>query len=372
MGNFRRLYTVATQLQAGERATAYRRSLLFDPSIPLPTEYELLQGDIDVAGKLYMLNCPPTPPFSSNLRRFIAFVPAHYSQSGSTGHFAWLHYTPVWGPDRANAPRFREAHQNYPDGLWTDYYVADYLFGHRVLASFAEARINAILFLPVHRFTVSNALEPLSNLRNLMVALSQMLICLEGIEPRLRANDPRLAGSVEGIGVSCFSFGAEYCSRLFARQGVPADIYSKLRAGAYLDGVTSLAQRTCREIVGGTPRRVSGWLAAPPMPQPAAHYPRRISFFQQPSISPRDFVGPFRAALGLPWLTVGETVNTSAAPPLNSNELYFHRVDCQQMICVSHEGQCRDPRHNYNYWHGRIHQLFLWLGLVLARDCFLW
>ena len=350
---------------AADSAVQLPRKSLFRGESP-NDRYRLEAGQTEVLGKLYLLDGGSSAPFTPNLQRFVAFVPATYSRNGDSGHYAWVHYTPVWGGDRAAAPRARDITQAYPGGLWTHFYIADYLLRHRLLAAYAAARVNAVLFLPVHRFTAGDALSPLAQPASLLAILRQLCAGLERIDRRLRAHQGDRAGSIEAYGVSCFSFGAQYSSGPFTRSGVAVDDYGRLRAGVFLDGVASEPVRVCRDIFGeGDGER--GWLA---MPVPGTQAPRRLAMYQQSNLSGRDFVSAaatiFRTGPPGPGTTLRRT------PAWRRNHGYFHRVDNQQLVCVAQEGRCGDRSLDYEYCHGRIHALFMEEGFTFSRDSFLW
>lgn len=368
LGNFRRLFHTLQLFGAGEPDTLYGRSLFPRPGAAGLERYALTAGDREARGHLYLLEAaPPAAPFTANLRRFVAYVPAHYSRNGDAGHYAWLHFPPVFDAPRRRAPRAAAEARYYPDSIWTHKYIADYLYGHKLLASFSASRINAVLLLPVHRLTAGNALEPLSDVRHMMPIVQALFRALEALDPRLRARGQRQAGTLAGVGVSCFSFGAYHCARLFRRPaaGAAAD-YEKLRAGAFLDGVTGEAREACGWMVNPG----AGWLRTP-LPG-SGDVPKRLILFQQPNSGGSDFVGPFSRVNHAAPLGPGDTLDVLAVPPSWRNAAKFHRVHMRDMMCAAGEPNCRNPRHGYYDWHGLIHALFAETALGFCRDCFLW
>jgi hypothetical protein len=364
LGNFRRLFNTLQLFSDGEPDNLFTHSLFFSTP-PATDRYVLVSGNREAHGRLYMLDAvPAAAPFTNNLRRFVVYIPAHYTRNGDSGHYAWLHFTPVWGGRRARAPRAAAVTRNYPDSIWVHKYIADYLFGHRLLASFSAASVNAVFFLPVHRFSVADALAPLSNVRALMEILRQLFVALESLEPRLRARSAARSGSVAGAGVSCFSFGGFYCSRVFRRPTGALTDYDKLRAGAFLDGVSEEANSACQWMVS----RTSGWLRR--LIPGSSDIPKRLILFQQPNRGVADFVGPFPRAIRASPLAQGGTLDEPGAPPSLRNLARFHRVHLQDMMCTAREPNCRNPRHGYFDWHGRIHAFFAETAFEFCRDCF--
>ncbi|MFN8470218.1 MAG: hypothetical protein U0X20_31980 [Caldilineaceae bacterium] len=366
LGNFRHLFDTLQLFGAGESASLFRRSLLLAPQQTGVDRYPLVAGDLEARGRLYMLDVvPPAAPFTADLQRFVIYIPARYTRTGGSGHFAWLHFTPVWGGRRGQSPRAAAAGREYPDSVWVHKYITDYLVGHRLLASFAASDLNAVFVLPVHRLPVGDALAPLANMGQLLQILGHLFGALEAVDPRLRAGRSDRAGLVAGVGVSCYSFGAHYCARLFRRPAAAAHDYM-LRAGAFLDGVTPEARSACQWMAAP----VAGWLRH--LLPGTNDIPRRLVLFQQPNSGGTDFTGPFPQTVQAAPLSAGETLDVLAAAPAWRNVARFHRVDMQDMMCAAREPHCRDPRHRYFDWHGHIHALFAETAFHFCRDCFLW
>jgi hypothetical protein len=366
LGNFRRLFDTVQLFNAGDTDNLYRRSLLLAPQRTGLDRYGLVDGNVPARGRLYMLEAaPPVAPFTANLQRFVIYVPARYTRTANSGHFVWLHFTPVWGGRRGRSPRAAAAGREYPDSIWIHKYIADYLMAHRLLASFSTSDVNAMFVLPVHRLPAGDALAPLADIRLLLQILEQLLAALETIDPHLRAGSTERPGFVAGIGVSCFSFGAHYCSQLFRRPD-GATQYDKLRAGAFLDGVTPDASAACQWLVGPA----AGWLRR--LIPSTSDVPKRLILFQQPNSGGADFVGPFPRVVQAAPIHPGETLDLLATAPSWRNTARFHRVHMQDMMCAAREPQCRNSRHSYFDWHGHIHALFAETAFSFCRDCFLW
>jgi hypothetical protein len=366
LGNFLRLRTVLGAFRRGQPEMVFRKSLRLMLGEQSHPRYELGVGNHEIRGRLYLLQTiPVNEPFTNDLQRFVAFVPASYSRNGNIGHYAWLHFTPVWG-QQARSPRGYEVQRHYPDSIWVHKYISDYLLSHRLLASFSSAAMNAIFILPVHRFTVGNSLEPLGTLPRAHEILHQLFTTLELLEPRLRARNPANSGTIAGFGASCFSSGGEYCTHLFRRTAAQTGNFDKLRAGAFLDAVISHIDEACQWMVGREPR---GWL--PRYIPGTSDIPKRLVFFQQQN-SLSDLRGEFLRTVNHRRLERGETYNHRAHPPSWRNTAQFHYVHTDDMGRIANEPPCPPQGNCFNHWHGNIEFLFAEYALEFCRDCFQW
>jgi hypothetical protein len=200
-------------MHAGAAGGLFRKSLIINPTVTA-TPYSLSTDTLPVHGRLFVLDSTTsTPPYTPNLRRFAVFVPAHYSRTSAAGHYAWIHFPPVWGKDLAASPRGRDVSARYLSSFWLDNHLARYLVGFRLLANFVAAHIDAVLVLPLSRYTVGNGLEPMRHVMSAVAILQDVFAAIERLEPRL---GPSTGGPsrIERLGASCNSFGGEYGLRM--------------------------------------------------------------------------------------------------------------------------------------------------------------
>jgi hypothetical protein len=268
-----------------------------------------------------------------------------------------MHFPPFWA--YPGSPRFTAAHDGYPDGYWTQKFIVDYLLGFQLLTSFYRSLLNAVFFLPVYRFTVPTAQQPLAGARNLRSLMALLFSGLEQISPALAGGSS--GGTTAGIGVSCFSAGAHAASAAFATGQQRQDI-EIIRSVLFLDGAPSSGQQVVSSLLG-TPQ-THGWLD---LPAPAGSI-RHASLFQQSNNRAGDLVQPVSDAIRSRGGRIqrGTTAFLAGRTLPDFGELAFHWPDSAGMASATHLSPPTGSD-TYEFWHGRIARLFVDPGLSFAR-----